>query len=76
MIKKEAEIILKYKDLTIEIQRMWNLKTKLLPTMTRAAGTILKSFRKYVRNVPGKHIKELQRTAILGIANLHLEVLM
>jgi len=28
MIKKEAEKILKYKDLTIEIQRMWNAKTK------------------------------------------------
>jgi len=28
VIKKEAEKILKYKDLTIEIQRMWNVKTK------------------------------------------------
>jgi hypothetical protein len=28
--KKEAEKILKYKDLTIEIQRMWNVKTKVL----------------------------------------------
>ena len=27
VIKKEAEKILKYKDLTIEIQLMWNLKT-------------------------------------------------
>jgi hypothetical protein len=25
--KKEAEKILKYKDLTTEIQRMWNVKT-------------------------------------------------
>ena len=28
VIKKEAEKILKYKDLTIEIQRMWNVKTR------------------------------------------------
>ena len=28
VIKKEAEKILKYKDLTIEIQRMWNVKKK------------------------------------------------
>ena len=27
VIKKEAEKILKYKDLTIEIQRMWKVKT-------------------------------------------------
>jgi hypothetical protein len=29
-MKKEAEKILKYKDLTIEIQRMWNVKTKVM----------------------------------------------
>ena len=28
VIKKEAEKILKYKDLTIQIQRMWNVKIK------------------------------------------------
>jgi hypothetical protein len=28
VIKKETEKSLKYKDLTIEIQRMWNVKTK------------------------------------------------
>jgi hypothetical protein len=28
VIKKETEKILKYKDLTIEIQRMWNVKTR------------------------------------------------
>ena len=31
MFKKEAEKILKYEDLTIEIQRMWNVKTKVIP---------------------------------------------
>ena len=28
VIKKEGEKILKYKDLTIEIQGMWNVKSK------------------------------------------------
>ena len=31
VIKKEAKKILKYKDYTVEIQRMWNVKTKGIP---------------------------------------------
>jgi endonuclease III-like uncharacterized protein len=49
--KKEAEKILKYKDLTIEIQRMWNVKTKVIAVIIGATGTILKSFRKYASNI-------------------------
>jgi hypothetical protein len=40
VIKKETEKILKYKDVTIEIQRMWNVKTKVIPVIIGAAGTI------------------------------------
>jgi hypothetical protein len=77
VIKKEAEKILKYKDLTTEIQRMWNVKTKVTPVIKGANGTISKSFRKYLCSVPGKHdIKDLQKTAVLGTAHTLREVLM
>jgi hypothetical protein len=33
VIKKEAESILKYKDLMIEIRHMWNVKTKVNPVI-------------------------------------------
>ena len=52
VIKKEAEKVLKYKDLTIEIQRMWNVKTKAIPVIIGATGTISKAFRKYSRKQP------------------------
>ena len=54
VIKEEAEKILKHKDLTMEIQGMWNVKTKIIPVIIGATGTISKSFRKYVSNIPGK----------------------
>jgi len=75
--KKEAEKILKHKDLITEIQRMWNVKTKVIPVIIGATGTISKSFRKYVSNKSGKYeVKELQKTAILGTAHILRKVLM
>jgi hypothetical protein len=77
VIKKEAEKILKYKDLILELQRMWNVKTNVIPVIIGATGTISNSFRKYVSNIPGKHkVKELQKTAILGTANILRKVLL
>ena len=61
----------------MEIQRMWNVKTKVISVITGATGTISKSFRKYVSNIPGKReVKELQKTAILGTAHILRKVLM
>jgi len=77
VIKNEAEKILKYKELTIEMQRMWNVKPKVITVIRGAAGTISKSFRKYVSNITGNHeVKELQKTAISGTAHILRKVLM
>ena len=76
VIKKEAEKILKYRDLTIEIQRMWNVKTTAIPVIIGATGTILKTFRKFVSNIPGNHeVKELQTTTVSGTAHILRKVL-
>jgi hypothetical protein len=49
---------------------MWNVKTKVILVMIGATGTISKSFRKYVSNIPGNHeVKELHKTAILSTAH-------
>jgi hypothetical protein len=53
------------------------LKATVMLVITGTTGTLLKSFRKYLNNIPGKHeIKELQKTAILGPAHILREVLM
>jgi len=55
---------------------MWNVKTKVIPVIIGATGTISKSFRKYVSNIPGnREVKELQKTAILGTAHILRKVL-
>ena len=67
----------KYKDLTIEIQHMWNVKTKVIPVIIGATRISSESFRKYVSNIPGKYeVKDLQKTAILGAARILRKVLM
>jgi hypothetical protein len=77
VIKKEAEKVLKYTDLLVEIQHIWNVKTEVIPITVGATGTISKSFTKYLRNMHGEHkIKELQKTAILGTAHKIQIVLM
>ena len=69
VIKKEAEQIVKDKDFTIEIECTWNVKTNVIRIIIVATGTVLRSCRKYLNNITGKHeIKKQQKTAILGTA--------
>ena len=62
VIEKEAKKILKYKDLITEIQRMWEVKAWVIQVIAGAIGTISKSLKQYLSNVPGNHeIKDLQK---------------
>jgi hypothetical protein len=67
VIKKDAEKILKCKDLTIEIQGMRNVKAKVIPVIRRATETISKALRRFLNSIAGKHeIKELQKNSRIG----------
>jgi len=51
-IKKRAEAILDYKEFTTEIQRMWNVKSNVIPIIITTATRIISiSF----KNVPKQH---------------------
>lgn len=72
--QKEAEKILKYKDLEIEITRMWGCKTTIVPVIIGATGTITKGKADKLKQIPGNGHKDLlyklQETAILGTAHI------
>jgi len=67
MIKRETEKILKYEELTIKIQHIWNAKTKAITLITGATGTVSESFREFPINITGRHeIKKLHKTDTLS----------
>jgi hypothetical protein len=55
MIKKEAEKILMYKHLTIEIQCMWNVKTNVIPVIIGATASI-----SVIQKIPEQHTRKAQ----------------
>ena len=76
VVQKEAEKNLKYENLFIEIQRMWNLKFTIVPVIIGAIGIVTRSLKKNLETVPGRHsIDSLQKTAILGISHIIRKVL-
>jgi hypothetical protein len=55
---------------------MWNVKTRVIPVIIGATGTISISFRKYVSSIPGNHeVREVQKTAILDTEHTFRQVL-
>ena len=69
--KKETEKRLKYKDLQIEISRMWNVKTKVVAVLAGALGTMSDNFNKEIELIPGKTIAEdIQNIALNGTAHV------
>jgi hypothetical protein len=57
VIHKETEKKLKYRNLCIEIQRMWKMKCFVIPLVIVAVETVTRGLRKYPEEIPGKHCK-------------------
>ena len=76
VLKKETEKRLKYKDLQIEISRMWNVKTKVVAVVVGALGTISDKFNKEIELIPGKpSAEDIQNIALNGTAYILRKVL-
>ena len=79
VIKKEAEKILIYQDLIMEIQRMWNVKCEIKSDTNNSMGDW--NHFKIAQTIPEQHtrkawIKDLQKTATLCTVHKLREVLM
>ena len=67
----EFGIISKYKDLEVEIERMWHLKPTLIPVNVGALGTVKKGTDKYLQQIPGKpSLTEIQKIILTSTAHI------
>ena len=68
---KVIEKLSKYKDLEIEIKRMWEMRTETVPVIVNALGLIRKGMGQNLGNIPGdSKINELQKIILLGKAHI------
>ena len=59
---KEFQKLSRYKDLEIEIAKMWKMKTETIPVIVGAIDMIKKGTHKYVNEVPGNcHFLEFKK---------------
>ena len=73
---KAAEKLFKYKDLEIEITKMWGLKTKTVPVVVGALGVLKEPIEKHIDKIPRKiNITELQKIALLVSSHILRKVL-
>ena len=68
---KTTEKLSKYKDLEIEVERMWGLKTTTVQVVMGVLGAIKKDMENYSNKIPGNiNIHELQKIILLSTAHL------
>uniref|UniRef100_A0A0L8FXY1 Uncharacterized protein n=1 Tax=Octopus bimaculoides TaxID=37653 RepID=A0A0L8FXY1_OCTBM len=73
---KTYQKLSKYKDLEIEISKMWNLKTKTIPIVIGTLGMTAKRADYYLAQIPGNpKMAEVQKIVLMGTAHVLRKVL-
>ncbi len=73
---KVTEKLSKYKDLEIEVNRMWQMKTITIPVVIGALGLVKKGLAKFTDRIPGNiNTNDVQKIALLGTAHILRKIL-
>ena len=73
---KEREKIEKYQDLARELQKLWNVRVKVIPLVVGALGAIPKQFGKRLKDIGiTAEISQVQKTVLLGTARILRKIL-
>ena len=77
IVEKEDEKVSKYQDLRIELERLWKMKSRIIPVVIGALGAISKRFVNFIKQLdlgsPNMYI--LQKSALLGTVSILRKVL-
>ena len=73
---KEDEKVEKYQDLATEVRKMWGVRTKVIPIVVGALGTIPMRLKENLRAIGvDTSIELIKRSALLGSARILRKVL-
>ena len=76
ILQKETEKCEKYQDLAREIQRIWKSRTKVVPVVVGALGSVSKKLAGHLRQLGIKNRRRtMQKSALLGSAHILRKVL-
>ena len=68
---KEFQKLSKYKDLEIEVTKMWKLNTKTISVLIAALGMIKKGAQNFIDQITGKpSVQEMQKQVLTSTAQI------
>ena len=76
MSLNEFQKVSKYRDLEIEVTKMWKLKTKVIPVVIGALGMIKNGKKNFIDEIPGKpSLQEMQKIVLTSTSHILRKVL-